>query len=91
MKRADQTQKSTLLAFADSSAIAWMVVIYLLRVDHNKQFYSEFLYSIGGLNPVNRTIPRNELNSYSKAAEVIENIKDIVEDIINDKYLIADN
>ena len=59
LKRADQNQKAALLSFADSSATAWIVVIYLLRLDHNKQFYTEFLYSTGGLNPINRTIPRN--------------------------------
>ena len=31
MKRADHTQKATLLAFADSSASCWIVVLYLLR------------------------------------------------------------
>ena len=91
LKRADQNQKATLLTFADSSATAWIVVIYLLRLDHNKQFYTEFLYSTGGLNPIHRTIPRNELHSYSEAADVIESLKDIIEELIDDKYLIADN
>ena len=68
-----------------------MVVIYLLRLDHNKQFFTEFLYSTGGLNPVNRTIPRSELHSYSKAADVVESIKEIIEELVDDKYLIADN
>ena len=75
LKRADQKQKATLLAFADSSALAWMVVIYLLRLDKNKQFFTEFFYSTGGLNPVNRTIPRSELHSYSKAADVVKSLR----------------
>ena len=91
MKRASQHEKSTLLAFADSSSTAWMVIIYLLRIDSKKQFFTEFFYSVAGLNPSGRTIPRNELNSYSKAAEAVDSISDVVKDIIDSKYLIADN
>merc|ERR1711942_81503 len=68
-----------------------MVVIFLLRLDKNRQFFTEFLYSTGGLNPVNRTIPRSELHSYSKAADVVESLKDILENLVDNKYLIADN
>ena len=91
LKRADQEQKATLLTFADSSALAWMVVIFLLRIDKNKQFFTEFLYSTGGLNPASRTIPRSELHSYGKAADVVESLKDILENLVDNKYLIADN
>ena len=91
MKRADHTQKATLLAFADSSASCWIVVLYLLRLDHNKTFFAEFLYSVGGLNPLDRTIPRSELNSYSKAAQVVDNVQVVVSETIRDKYLVADN
>ena len=91
IKRADCSEKSTLLAFADSSSTAWMVILYLLKLDHNKKFFTEFLYSNGGLNPINRTIPRNELHSYSKAGEVVENIMEVVSDVVKNKYLIGDN
>ena len=89
LKKADCSEKSTLLAFADSSSVAWMVILYLLKLDHNKKFFTEFLYSNGGLNPINRTIPRNELHSYSKAGKVIKNIMEVVSDVVKNKYLIG--
>ena len=66
--RADPGKDSVLVAFADSSNTAWVVVLYLIRVTENNEFFTQFVHSAGGLNPPDRSIPRSELNSYTKAA-----------------------
>ena len=76
---ADFTIDSVLLAFADSSSAAWMVVLLLLRASTKNKYFTQFLYACGGLNPPGRTIPRNELNSYMKAAQIVDSIADILE------------
>ena len=76
---ADFTKDSVLLAFADSSSAAWMVVLLLLRTSTKNKYFTQFLYACGGLNPPGRTIPRNELNSYTKAAQIVDSIADILE------------
>ena len=60
---ADSSRDSIILAFADSSQTAWMVVILLLRTSVDNKFYTQFVYANGGLNPPGRTIPRNENGS----------------------------
>ena len=42
---ADHDKDSILLAFADSSHTAWMIVLYLLRLTTNNEFFTQFLYA----------------------------------------------
>ena len=41
---ADHEKDSILLAFADSSHTAWIVILYLLRVSTNNEFYTQFVH-----------------------------------------------
>ena len=88
---ADPTKDSTILAFADISQVAWMVVILLLRTSVDNKIYTQFIHANGGLNPPGHTIPRNELNSYAKASQIIDSITDILEEVATKKKLLSDN
>ena len=88
---ADSSKDSIILAFADSSQIAWMCVILLLRTSKDNKFYTQFVYANGGLNPPGRTIPRNELNGYARTAQITDSISDILEKVATKKKLLGDN
>ena len=89
--RADPDKGSVLVAFADASSTAWVVVLYLVRTTRNNEFFTQFVHSAGGLNPPDRTIPRSELNSYTRAAQMIDFLEDIMEGVATQKKLIGDS
>ena len=79
--RADPGKDSVLVAFADSSNTAWVVILYLVRATKDNEFFTQFVHSAGGLNPPDRSIPRSELNSYTRAAQMIDLLGDIMEGV----------
>ena len=89
--RANHEKDSVLLAFADSSNTAWVVVLYLLRVSKKNEFFTQFVHSAGGLNPPGRSIPRSELNSYTKASQIVDLLEDLMEGVATQRKLVGDS
>ena len=89
--RADHTKKGILLAFSDASQYAYVVIFYLLRLDSLNKFFIEYLYSIAGLCPPSRSIPRNEIEGYSRASQTLDSIYEVIKDEVHSKALIGDS
>ena len=49
------------------------------------------MHSAGGLNPPDRSIPRSELNSYTRAAQMIDLLEDLMEGVATQKKLVGDS